>query len=156
MNFLWGYLEAGAVSTTKYTLHSKHPLKQSVSFSSRGYSNSFEQPAVLAQHWGKELWMLALRFPLLSCPFPFTSFYSKTCICELWMSRSALPTFLHPFSLWKVPCKQLQEWTLDGEMWKKGQCAPQNTRYIPSILENNQSLLVLEDILSIVLRSQLS
>ena len=157
MNFGRGDVEEGAVCTTKYALHSKHPLQQSVSFSSRGYSiYSFAQPAVLAQHWGKELWMLALGFPLFSFRFPFTSFYSKACICELWMARSALPTSLHPFSLWKVPCKQLQEWTLDGEMWGKGQCAPQKTRYIPSILWNNQSLLVLEDILSIVLRSQLS
>ena len=61
MNFGWGDVEEGAVCTTKYTLHSKHPLKQSVSFSSRGYSiYSFAQPAVLAQHWGKELWMLAV------------------------------------------------------------------------------------------------
>ena len=153
MNFGWGDVGEGAVCTTKDTLHSKHPLKQSVSFSSRGYSiYSFAQPAVLAQHWGKELWMLALRFPLFSFPFPFTSFYSKTCrielcmvsflsksvskscTCELWMARSALPTSLHPCSLKKVPCKQLQEWTLDVETWKKGQCAPQNTRYIPSIL----------------------
>ena len=102
MNFGWGDVEEGAVCTTKYTLHSKHPLKQSVSFSSRGYSiYSFAQPAVLAQHWGKELWMLALGFPLFSFPFPLTSFFSKTCICELWMARSALPTFLHPCSLQK-------------------------------------------------------
>ena len=39
----------------------------------------------------------------------------------------------------------------------EGQCAPQKTRYIPRILQNNQSLLVLEDILSIfLLLSQLS
>ena len=62
MNFGWGDVEEGAVCTTNYTLHSKHPLKQSVSFSSRGYSiYSFAQPAVLAQHWGKELWMLAAQ-----------------------------------------------------------------------------------------------
>ena len=100
MNFGWGDVEEGAMGTTKYTLNSKHPLKQSDSFSSRGYSiYSFAQPAVLGQHWGKERWMLALRFPLFSFHFPFTSFYSKTCICELWMARSALPTFLHPCSL---------------------------------------------------------
>ena len=83
MNFGWGDVEEGAVCTTKYTLHSKHPLKQSVCFSSRGCSNSFAQPAVLAQHWGKERWMLALGFPLVSFSFPFTSFYSKTSTCEL-------------------------------------------------------------------------
>ena len=37
MNFGCGDVEEGAVCTTKYTLHSKHPLKQSVSFSSSGF-----------------------------------------------------------------------------------------------------------------------
>ena len=78
MNFGWGDVEEGAVCTTKYTLHSKHPLKQSVSFSSRGYSiYSFAQPAVLAQHKEKELWMLALGFLLFLSPFPFYSFLFK-------------------------------------------------------------------------------
>ena len=75
MNFGWGDVEEGAVCTTKYTLHSKHPLKQSVSFSSRGYSiYSFAQPAVLAQHWGKELWMLALGFPIFFLSLSFHKF----------------------------------------------------------------------------------
>ena len=78
MNFGWGDVGEGAVCTTKDRLHSKHPLKQSVSFSSRGYSiYSFAQPAVLAQHWGKELWMLALGFLLFLSPFPFYSFLFK-------------------------------------------------------------------------------
>ena len=84
----------------KYTLHSKHPLKQSVSFSSRGYSiYSFAQPAVLAQHWGKNFgcWLLDSYFFCLL--FLSTVFFSKTCKCELRMSRSALPTFPHLFSL---------------------------------------------------------
>ena len=94
MNFGWGDVEEGAVCTTKYMLHSKHPLKQSVSFSSRGYSiYSFAQPGVLAQHRGKELWMLALVFLLFSFPFPFTIFYSKTCRIELCMVRSWILSF---------------------------------------------------------------
>ena len=97
MKFGWGDVGEGAVCTTKYTLHSKHPLKQSVSFSSRGYSiYSFAQPAVLGQRWGKELWMLALGFPLFSFPFPFLSFYSKTCRIELCMVRSWI-CFFHVF-----------------------------------------------------------
>ena len=78
---------------------------------------------------GKELWMLALGFLLFLSPFPFYSFLWKPANVKFWMSRSALPTILHPCSLYNVPCKQLQDWTLDGEMWGKGQCAPQNTRY---------------------------
>ena len=126
MNFGCGDMGEGAVCSTKYTLHSKHPLKQSVSFSSRKYSiYSFAQLVVLAQHWGKEFWMLALGFPLFSFPFPFINFnfYSKTCrielymvgllakfiskscTCEVWMARSVRLFFLYLFSLQKIPCK---------------------------------------------------
>ena len=135
---MWKKGQCAPQNTRYIPGHSKHPLKQSVSFSSRGYSiYSFAQPAVLGQHWGKELWMLALRFPLFSFPFPFTSFYSKTCRIELCMVRSWI-CFFHVFVSFqnlfqkaalvnfgwqdqlflllyihvpfkKVPCKQLQE-----------------------------------------------
>ena len=75
MNFGWGDVGEGAVCTTKYTLHSKHPLKQSVSFSSRGYSiYSFAQPAVLAQHLGERTLDTGSWIPTFFVSFSFLQF----------------------------------------------------------------------------------
>ena len=108
----------GAVCTTKYTLHSKHPLKQSVSFSSRRYSiYSFAQPAVLAQHWGKELWMLALGFLLFSCPFPFYTFPFKN--MQLWTLDGKI-SFSY-FSTSMFPLKKFLVNSSKNELWM-GRC----------------------------------
>ena len=114
MNFGWGDVGEGAVCTTKYTLHSKHPLKQSVSFSSRGYSiYSFAQPAVLAQHWGKNFgcWLLDSYFCFVSFSFLQFSFQKPANVNFGWQDQLFLLLYIH------VPFKKFLVNSSKNELW---------------------------------------
>ena len=75
MNFGWGDVGEGAVCTTKDTLHSKHPLKQSVSFSSRRYSiYSFAQPSCPSTALGERSLDAGSWIPTFFVSFSFLQF----------------------------------------------------------------------------------
>ena len=113
---------------------------------------SFQTQFSIQKPFNYELWMLDLGFQLFSSPFPFTVLFSKTCKTELRMvdlgfllfssrvplkvslQKPAISTldgkilhsyFSNAIFLLKFDFKKLQEWTLDGQMWRKGQGAPQ-------------------------------
>ena len=98
----------------KYMLNSKHPLKMQSFHVSRGYSKTCKT----------ELRMVDLGFLLFSSRVPLKVSLQKPAISTL-DGKILHSYFSNAIFLLKFDFKKLQEWTLDGQMWRKGQGAPQ-------------------------------